>query len=950
VIFTHGHILGFGKFEDFKFEFRSGLNVVFSPNEGGKSTLQHFLLALLYGQLRSDLKMQRRLDPWVERYKPWYEQQYGGMLHCRLASGRELEIRRSFGRDETQIEIRTSTGEDITKQYEQQKNGDVLFARHHFGMPKELYESLGIVKENRASEFHSHDTIRDRLSNLAHSGDEEVSTQRILGKLGSMLDSLGSERAPTKPYRQARNLVHNLQSERKALEEQQLHYREWLQEKYRIADEIRNMDQELFKVRGLLLSARRQDIATRIKSLEDIEGEITDLRKKVDSLGTQEVFPLESLEELDKLVGAGDSIAQRLGEVGAEKEKSLSQLECAASERRELEAYADLATSEESEKITEWFVSHLNLSLQKEKLKKTGIRLRDEADVLKKRLDGLGPCLQNSEIDWDSFAHEAAEDERIASMECSKLSEGLEKEKTFLADAVRTAFNRRVAAVVLIAMASAPFALRHMIRLDGMAEWLQYGFSAGCLLISIWMWWSATRIYRRGRATEQKVRELELKQMEAQEKGGVKRKELDNAIANSGFRSLDAFIKAARKSEQDRMKMAGLIAQLEDVDQQNRRHQSQSDETFRLLKDSLAKVGLSCTPGSLKSQVDLLRGNLRRFHELDVQYHRCIQNVDSLKKEEAALVEESGRKNTRIEFLLEQAGVDTPERFREECSKRRKVKELVEKEASRTREFKRLLEGRTIAQWRESLLEIEEQAISRASVENSGTTDSNEKDESGMMLLPYLPSIAELEEKERHLMSGISDTRQEHAHIIERVRHAFQNYRPSSEIDEDLSLAETKLGDLERNRAALSMAIDTIENLSRHQQEVLAPQLNAAVERRFLQLCSDHYSEVKVDPDFNVLVRETNTGELRSAELLSRGTQDQLYFTIRFGILDLVSNGDESCPCLLDEPFAAYDRPRILEAFKILDEESSRRQLILFTCREDLLDIAGRGDASVITL
>jgi len=97
-------------------------------------------------------------------------------------------------------------------------------------------------------------------------------------------------------------------------------------------------------------------------------------------------------------------------------------------------------------------------------------------------------------------------------------------------------------------------------------------------------------------------------------------------------------------------------------------------------------------------------------------------------------------------------------------------------------------------------------------------------------------------------------------------------------------------------------------------------------------------------------VREANSGELRLAEQLSRGTQDQLYFAMRFGVLDLVSNENEPCPSFLDEPFAAYDRTRLSEAFKILDEEAKRRQLILFTCREDLLDLARRQNANLITL
>ncbi len=82
---------------------------------------------------------------------------------------------------------------------------------------------------------------------------------------------------------------------------------------------------------------------------------------------------------------------------------------------------------------------------------------------------------------------------------------------------------------------------------------------------------------------------------------------------------------------------------------------------------------------------------------------------------------------------------------------------------------------------------------------------------------------------------------------------------------------------------------------------------------------------MKIDPDFQVHVRESATGELRRLESLSRGTQDQLYFALRFGVLDLVSKPDEPSPCLLDEPFAAYDGSRLAEAMHILVEEARRQ-------------------------
>ncbi|MEJ2108771.1 MAG: hypothetical protein P8Z37_02445, partial [Acidobacteriota bacterium] len=450
-------------------------------------------------------------------------------------------------------------------------------------------------------------------------------------------------------------------------------------------DEIRELDDELFRIRGLLLTSKRQDVAARIASLQDLERDREALRKTIDSLAVQEDFPLENLEELNRLVGARESIVERLDEVRAGREASIALLDNAESNRRGFESYAELAASSEAEKITEWFVSYMNLSLQKESLKKKTDRLQNEVGSLSMRVEALSPDLRNPEIDWDSFAREAAEDERIASIESSDLAKEAAGEKSKQGESVRSAFNRRLGAVLLVAMAAAPFAVRRLLHLEGFAEWFEYGFGSLCLLLAVLLWLSASKIYGKGRLAEQKARDLERRQSEVKEHGSIKRKELDRAIANSGFRGLETFLKAARQGEQDRNKLADLTAQLEEAQLQSRRQDTQSEETFLLLKESLARVGLSCSPGNLKSQVDLLRNNLKRFRDLDTEYHRCVQKVEALKKEEKSLEEESRVKNARIESLLEQAGVDTIERFREECAKRQKAKEIIEKEAPRRR-------------------------------------------------------------------------------------------------------------------------------------------------------------------------------------------------------------------------------------------------------------------------
>lgn len=949
MIFLRSHILGFGKLKDLSLDFRIGLNAVFAGNEGGKSTLQRFLIGMLYGQLRSDLKVQRRLDHWVESYKPWHASTYGGILRCRLTDGRELEVHRFFGKEESRIEIRSSTGEDITAQYEQQRNGEVLFARHHFGMPKELFESVGVIRENRVAEIHGYESIRDRIANLAQSGDEELSIRQSLARLQEALDSIGSERAPTKPYKQTQDLVSALQAEQKALEERRMQFRAWIEDRNRLGAEVMVLERELSRAQANLMSARRRDLSAKVQSLEEIDGQLRNLTAEIELLGACADFPSERLEELNQRVGAQESLAKRLSETRAEKEDALVRLSRAASVRQELAAYASLADGPEAEKITEWFVSYLNVSLQKDGIQKTLARLEEEVGSLKRILSGIHPALSDPAIDWQRMAREAAEDEQIAAQNSAALAEKITEGKADLDAAVRKARNRRILAALLLAVGvgSAAAPLLEELPVAPVAGAV-VGFAlivlAGILLFN------ATKSAETGRDARRMLDHFEAEQKSIRDEGGKKRRRFDEVMADSGFQSMDDFLAAARKSELERQKVSDLQSRLAEAERQRDRLQTQSGELFQFLRDGLAKAGLACSPGNLKFQIDTFRANLRRFRELDAEYGKCAQRAAALTSEDRELTAEFEDNRSRMQSLLEQARVDTPESFRQECRKRQKLMELQEKEASGRREFQRLAGNCTLPQYRDQLQELMRQPEPQCEEESRASESPAESIEEAAPYLPYLPTIAEAEEKERQITSRLFGAREEYARALERVQQAFRNYRSSPEIDEDLAMAERNFRRLETNQLALSTALETILELSREQQEVLAPQLNASVEQRFLRFCGRRYEEVKIDPDFQIWIRELDTGELRLLGHLSRGTQDQLYFALRFGILDLVSNEDEPCPSLLDEPFAAYDRPRLSEAFRILEEESKRRQLILFTCREDLLDLAGQYQAHIIQL
>ncbi len=943
-------VLGFGKLVDRAFAFQDGLNVVFAPNEGGKSTLQRFLIALLYGQLRPDLRTQRRLEPWVEEFKPWSAAEYGGTLWCKLAGGRELELRRAFGRDEARMEIRASTGEEITLSYEQQRNGEVLFARSHLGLAKDVFESVAVIRENRAAELTGRDTLRDRIANLAQSGDEEQSVPQSLGALEAALESIGSDRAPTKPYRRTLDLIEELRAEKRGLEARRIEFVSWTEERNRLGAEVRRQERQLQQARSALMTARWREAAEKVRTLEELETEIRDLRAEIESSDGRTDFPAQDLDALNQLAGAKESLDRRSADLENELQAAVSRLQHAEEDRATLAPYAALAESVETEKITEWFVKYMNTTFHREEGSRAMNTVREEILSLEDRLSRLGPALSDPSVDWERRAREAAEKERTSSEQIARAAQRLSEVKDMLGGLERRSLRWRTAAVATL-LGSAAVAAGWYFLGAPRAPMLQTLASAAVLgVISVVSLAMALKARAGAKPLRQQARTLESERERWRDESVIASREIRQAVESSGFKLAEEFLDAAREAGQWRQQLQQLRSRMKEHEQQHQNAAQESTEHYAHLQETLAKVGIQCSPGTVKSKVDIVRANLRRFREMDEVCRGCLRQVEDLRARAAEISAEVGDNAARTRTILDRGRVESADGFRESCRKRLRLLELIEKETLRQREFQRLCGKLTLQEWQEQLRELahwKERARDLGStiLPAGGGTPSPEAP-----LLPYEPGVSEAEEDEKRVASLISSTREEYARMAERVAQAFLNFRPASDIDEDLTQAERSVEEMTVNIEALQLALEMLKALAREQQEVLAPQLNDAVEQRFLRLCSGRYQEVKIDPDFQVWVREKENGDLRAAEVLSRGTQDQLYFSLRFGILDLLSDSAEPCPALLDEPFAAYDRNRLGEAFGILQDEAQRRQLMLFTCREDLRDLGLAHGANILSI
>ncbi|MDY2987900.1 MAG: AAA family ATPase [Peptoniphilus sp.] len=154
------------------------------------------------------------------------------------------------------------------------------------------------------------------------------------------------------------------------------------------------------------------------------------------------------------------------------------------------------------------------------------------------------------------------------------------------------------------------------------------------------------------------------------------------------------------------------------------------------------------------------------------------------------------------------------------------------------------------------------------------------------------------------------------------------NFHKLTEVDEELSILEDKLQELEGNKSAIHRAIDVLKEIYSQNKEVFLPKIVGFMTEFIKDITSGKYDRIVVDEKFNILVEDRASGKMIEVDKLSNGTVDQLYLGLRLAISEMIY---KNAPIVLDDHFIQYDDLRCRETLKFLDNYSKKKQIIIFS-------------------
>jgi uncharacterized protein YhaN len=940
VRFVEAFIRGFGRFAERPFRFAPGAQLFVGPNEAGKSTLQRFLLAMLFGLKREDRKRRDYL-PEYELYGPWSGAPYGGRLVYSLGDGRRFEVHRLFERQQEDIRLFDAvSGRDLSADYPLDHRKERPFLQAQLQLSRQLFEattSLGQLA-GRMSEDGA-GALRERIQGLLDSGDENLSARAALTRLERLREHFGSERTPTRGLGMLLRQRRDLQQE---MEEAQARHAEILQlhrQRNAVAAEYTRYEKAWEVRRRTELVQERRQLALRLQRVGELDGEIETLTAR-----------LASYTEVGELDVTAYSKVR-------EESAALSALTLEIQGRRE-----ELEGARSSLEAWRRFASRLSAALgdldpagarlleeRAEGLRETIGRVREarrrEEEERRRNRTIVEALQQHRGRDWtdDAFMRRLAVTRaQLTDVEAGTTAESARASlRDYRHKRLHVLWQVSLVLGGVVALAALFWRPLHTLPVSA---WLPLG--AAGLLVLLFCSWRVRGVM----AARDQARAAALQAQNAAQRQQEAKDWLAGVLQRHGMGAVEELEAARREYE-------SLRAEAERISAAGSRERSQLEAELASRADALhAQVhrcdlaglaalradpqaaargmppfeeasGLESPAGDDSAELQRLGEDLRRLPalrhacawaerlrlECEARQRRVEQEMQALEQRQSRVHQIQDELGT----LLRHNGARDVDDFAARVVRHEERQALVALLRPLQHERQGVLGGETPEALRGRLRLLESVASQAGLFDDVPRGAGVQEDLSSA-------SLESLGRRKDALAA-------ERAQLGERLAARESEGRFPAEIELQAQEVDEHIAAEKRRLAALQLAMETLEQVTTKRHREAAPRMNERVGEVFARLSRGEHREVRLDEDLTPRVRMDGEGYC-GAESLSGGAADQLYFALRVTAGEQLARAGEFLPLLLDDPFVQYDPERLQAGLDLVAELAREHQVCFFTC------------------
>lgn len=222
---------------------------------------------------------------------------------------------------------------------------------------------------------------------------------------------------------------------------------------------------------------------------------------------------------------------------------------------------------------------------------------------------------------------------------------------------------------------------------------------------------------------------------------------------------------------------------------------------------------------------------------------------------------------------------------------------------------------------------------------------SVELDSKTRALKRYRDEMGELEEKPvkalegceargRRLQEEVQRLKISIAEDTTRLKETLSGLGDATKIEEELEFLRQREASLETEAHAVALLNDLVNFYRGKAIEGLTDPVRKMVTEDLRVLLGPRYRVILDEGVKPVSVEVHGWGTDAPLDLLSFGTQEQIWFLFRIALGRLLS-GEQRQLVVLDDPLVNTDPGRLHRALRIIEDASSRLQLVILTCDRD---------------
>ncbi|HLQ82920.1 MAG TPA: AAA family ATPase [Pseudogracilibacillus sp.] len=947
--FTRANIYGFGKWVDKQIEFNTDqLNVIYGDNESGKTTLQQFIMFILFGLSPKDQTL----------YQPIESSKFGGILTFLDESSMEVTIER------TDDSLSIYAGNKI---YHDEK----VLSQYLNGLTKQTFTS--IYSFSAIDLLHIRNITEQEFGNilfnvgLAGATNIEIAERNIERETGKLFKKAG--RIPT--LNKQLQKLEELTLKESKLKKQESHYALMKTNHKEYTTKLKQTNKQIETIREKLDQLNKQlHLLPTINEFKKTTASLKKLPKQIDfpnggikRLENQKEKLIPLLSQLTNIETNIATYSEELTELKTSifpenvEKLSLELLNDRNEYERNLAESETYATTIESiENEIEGSLLDLSIPLNREALKdlnlpyylnKTWKNLEIEAqqiNQLEKEIESEQAILKNElkmiESETDQIKQklipitelDALKEQLINHTHTTKQTEQLNnhkinnqtKQKVFY-----SGIGFVVILVILSFISQKPLfiysSIISILGLAGLYYIIQFFEKKNERLINSLLGNNNNQLTKsefnkiQNQVDKQDNNLIQLKYLE-NEKQKITRGELQINERYQMFKQRkDTFYQRVQDEEKEYEflkeinpvhwpELLVVLKSLKEKEQnliEVKEKNNGLNDALNIYEEKLTKV-LSIL--SLKSY-DQLVSRLEAHKEADQLIANYNKIINNLNKEKTLLDEEIKHYQNEIATLFKLANVDKEEAFYQKYYESEELNRLNEQATSYHNQLK---------------LSFDEEMIRYLMTQNLDEYDLNKQIEI------YKTEISKKSEETEKLRKEIATLEAELKQMEETEEYSNLLHRVTYEKE--------KAGQLAFEWAAMKLATDTLEETKRTFHQKYMKDVIKKASYYFKLITKGKYVTI-YPPEKNQSFSVATDFKTRfTINQLSQGTIDQLYVSLRIAISSVMSE-KYSVPFLIDDAFVHFDHKREKAVFLLLEEISKEQQVILFTCKKHLLEL-----------